>query len=117
MAKQTEFIIGEIVDETSRYGLKEVCEVCGVHAECVVEMVEAGVIEPHGDQPSTWRFSALTVMRSRKALRLQRDLEINIPGIAVTLDLLDEVEALRDQVKSLEQQLEKLQHYTKGQNG
>jgi chaperone modulatory protein CbpM len=48
-------------------------------------------------------------MRSRKALRLQRDLEINIPGLAVTLDLLDEVDSLRAQVHSLKQQLEKLQ--------
>jgi chaperone modulatory protein CbpM len=109
MAKQTEAINGEIVDETVRYGLKDVCEVCGVHAERVVEMVEAGIIEARGDQPSHWRFSAISVMRSRRALRLQRDLEINIPGVAVTLDLLDEVESLRDQVKSLKQQLEKLQ--------
>ncbi len=109
MAKQTEVVTGEIVDETVRYGLKEVCEVCGVHAECVVELVEAGIIVPRGNQPSTWRFSVLSVMRSRKALRLQRDLEINIPGIAVTLDLLDEMESLRDQVKSLRQHLDKLQ--------
>ena len=64
---------------------------------------------PRGDKPTTWRFSAVSVMRSRKALRLQRDLEINIPGLAVTLDLLDEVESLRAQVQSLKQQLEKLQ--------
>jgi chaperone modulatory protein CbpM len=109
MARETEVITGEIVDETVQYRLKEVCEVCGVHAEFVVEMVEAGIIKPKGAEPSTWRFSSLSIMRSRKALRLQRDLDINIPGVAVTLDLLDELESLRDQVKSLKQQLEKLQ--------
>jgi chaperone modulatory protein CbpM len=109
MTREIAPITAEIVNETVRYSLKEVCEACGVHAECVVEMVEAGVIEPRGDKPTTWRFSAVSIMRSRKALRLQRDLEIDIPGIAVTLDLLDEVESLRNQVKSLKQQLEKLQ--------
>lgn len=109
MAKEIEAVTGEIVDETVQYGLKDVCDVCGVHAERVVEMVEAGIISARGDKPTSWRFSAVSVMRSRKALRLQRDLEINIPGLAVTLDLLDELESLRDQVKALTQQLEKLQ--------
>ncbi len=109
MAKEMETVTGEIVDETVEYGLKDVCEVCGVHAEYVVEMVEAGIIDAKGDKPTTWRFSAVSVMRSRKALRLRRDLEINIPGLAVTLDLLDEVESLRTQVQALKQQLEKLQ--------
>lgn len=109
MAKEIEAVTGEIVDESARYGLRDVCEVCGVHAERVVEMVEAGIIDARGDKPASWRFSAVSVMRSRKALRLQRDLEINIPGVAVTLDLLDEVESLRARVQSLSQQLEKLQ--------
>ena len=109
MPKEIEAFTAEIVDESVQYGLKDVCEVCGVHAERVVEMVEAGIIHARGDKPTSWRFSAVTVMRSRKALRLQRDLEINTPGLAVTLDLLDEVETLRAQVQSLTQQLEKLQ--------
>lgn len=109
MTKEIEAVAAEIVDETVEYGLKDVCEACGVHAERVVEMVEAGIIHARGDRPASWRFSAVTVMRSRKAFRLQRDLEINIPGLAVTLDLLDEVEALRAQVQSLRQQLDRLQ--------
>ncbi len=109
MAKHTEAVIAELLDEGQDYGLKEVCEVCGVHAEYVVEMVEAGIVEPLGDRPATWRFSALSVMRSRKALRLQRDLEINFAGLAVALDLLDEVETLRHEVTSLRHQLDKLQ--------
>lgn len=109
MAKPTEAVTAELLDEDQDYGLKEVCEVCGVHAEYVVEMVEAGIVEPLGDRPTTWRFSALSVMRSRKALRLQRDLEINFAGLAVALDLLDEVESLRHEVTALRHQLDKLQ--------
>lgn len=108
MAREIEVHDGEIVDETVRYGLKDVCDVCGVHAECIVEMVEAGIIAPQGDRPSSWRFSSLSIMKSRKALRLQRDLEINLPGVAVALDLLDQVEYLRHQVKTLKQKVEKL---------
>jgi chaperone modulatory protein CbpM len=109
MEERTEVVSGEIVDETARYGLKDVCKVCGVHAEYIVEMVEAGILQPKGGEPTQWRFSAISVIRSQKALRLQRDLDINLSGVAVALDLLEEVQALRDQVKSLSQQLEKLQ--------
>ncbi len=109
MAKASDALPAEILDDSLQYGLEEVCEVCGVQADYVVEMVEAGIIEAQGDRPATWRFSALSVVRSRKALRLQRDLDINLPGLALALDLLDEVESLRDQIDALRHQLDKLQ--------
>lgn len=102
-------IAGEIVDESAHYSLKEVCQTCGVHAEKLVELVEAGIIEVQGERPAVWRFSTRSIVRSRKALRLQRDLDLNLAGLAVTLDLLDQLEALRRQVKELRQHVEKLQ--------
>ena len=33
--------------------------------------------------------------RARTALRLQRDLEINLPGVALALELLEELDRLR----------------------
>lgn len=100
---------GELLDEAAHYSLRDICEACGVHAERLVEMVEAGIIEVHGERPAVWRFSSRAVFRSRKALRLQRDLDLNLPGLAVTLDLLDQLDALRRQVKELRQHVEKLQ--------
>lgn len=109
MAEKNDAVPAELVDEAEPVGLKELCERCGVHAETVVELVEAGIIEAHGDRPAAWRFSALAVMRSHKALRLRRDLDLNTPGIAVALDLMDQVETLRHRVAALQQQLEKLE--------
>ncbi len=109
MAGDDEVLIGELVDETARISLDELGALCGVRAESLVEMVEAGVIRAEGDEPRIWRFSAVAVMRSRKALRLRRDLDINLPGLAVTLDLLDRVEALQGELKALRQRLARLQ--------
>ena len=47
----------------------------------------------------------MTLARLKCALRLHRDLEINLPGLAVSLDLLDEVQRLRQQVDLLDGQL------------
>ena len=60
-------------------------------------MIE-GVLEPDGERIEEWRFAGATLRRARVALRLARDLEINPPGVALVLDMLEEIESLRAQV-------------------
>jgi chaperone modulatory protein CbpM len=48
-----------------------------------------------------WRFSGESMVRARSALRLQRDLGINMAGIALVLDLMEEFESLRAHMKTL----------------
>ena len=50
---------------------------------------------PAGDSPEDWRFGGESLRRARLALRLSRDLEINPSGVALALDLLDEIASLR----------------------
>ena len=42
-----------------------------------------------------WRFSGSALRRARLAFSLARDLEVNPPGVALALDLIDEIGALR----------------------
>jgi chaperone modulatory protein CbpM len=88
-------ITGEVLDETVILTLHEVCRVCGTREEIVVEMVHEGVVEPLGARQDTWRFSGVAVARIRTALRLQHDLDVNLPGAALVLELLEEIESLR----------------------
>lgn len=46
--------------------------------------------------------------RLARAQRLRRDLELNLAGLALSLELLDQIEALQHEVKSLKHQLQKL---------
>lgn len=85
--------------------LLDLCEACGLHAGRLIEMVEAGVLEPQGVAPAVWRFDAAALERARIAQRLQRDLGIDLAGAALTLDLLEEVRTLRRRVRLLEHQL------------
>jgi len=95
----------ELVDDATRYALRDLCDLCAVRAEFVAELVEAGVVTPAGPAPSQWRFSIEAVIRLRKAQRLQRDLDINLSGIALALDLLDDLQTMRSRVQTLEQHL------------
>lgn len=45
-----------------------------------------------------WRFSGKSLRRARSAHRLQRDLGLNLAGIALVLDLMDELEVLLAQL-------------------
>jgi chaperone modulatory protein CbpM len=88
--------MAELLDEDVTLTLREVCHTCGVHAEYVVELVAEGVLQPGpGAAPHAWRFDGVAVTRIQRALRLQQDLRINLPGVALALELLDEVERLR----------------------
>ena len=86
---------GILLDEHTELSLSDLRHACSRHAEWVIELVEEGVLEPIGSDYREWRFSAASLQRAHIAMRLQRDLSINLAGIAVALDLLDEVETLR----------------------
>ncbi len=97
----------DIVDDLDVFSLEQVCEICQVDAEQVKSMVELGVVQPDGGHPSTWTFAFYTVTRMKRACRLQRDLDLNLPGVALSLDLLDEINRLRSELDLLRTRLRK----------
>ena len=86
---------GVVLDEGVSLTLREVCEVCGVDRSLVIAMVEEGIAAPLDQESAHWRFSGLAVTRIRTATRLYRDLDVNLAGAALALDLLEEIESLR----------------------
>ena len=89
-----EIFEGELLGEQVALGVAELARLCAVAPERIVELVEEGVVRVEVRQ-STWQFDAYAQRRVRVALRLQRDLEINLAGVAVVLNLLEELEHLR----------------------
>lgn len=93
-------------DTDSTYlSFTEVCLQTGVAEDTVFEIVEQGIIEPIGATPDEWLFTPTMLVVTKKAVRLHRDLEVNWAGIALALELLDEVEQLREQNRSLQRRL------------
>ncbi|WP_372972704.1 chaperone modulator CbpM [Marinobacter sp.] len=93
----------ELDDPAGTFTLREVCERGECHAEFVIKLVSHGVISPVNDTAEVheWAFDLQALARLRKAQRLQRDLKINLPGLAMSLDLLDEVREMRREVDRL----------------
>lgn len=95
MSETEPTIVGTVLDEQLLLTLDDLCRSARVDQRTVVELVREGVIEPAGDVSGHWQFTGLAVLRLRRALVLERDLEINLPGVALALDLLEEIERLR----------------------
>jgi chaperone modulatory protein CbpM len=84
-----------VLDEQITFTLYELSATCRISTEMLLEMVEEGILEPFGKQPQEWIFCGLDVRRIQTVVRLQRDLRVNLPGAALALHLLDEIEKLR----------------------
>jgi chaperone modulatory protein CbpM len=66
-------------------------------------MVAFGIVEPSsGDSPAEWMFTSVAASRSLRALRLLHDLELNLAGAALVLELMDELQVARARLQLLE---------------
>jgi chaperone modulatory protein CbpM len=92
-----------IIIEDDLLTLGQLCRACDTHAEWVISLVEEGIIEPDGKEVHLWRFSGANLVRVRSALRLQRDLGVNLAGIGLALNLIEELENLRTKLKASQQ--------------
>ncbi|MDX1458943.1 MAG: chaperone modulator CbpM [Marinobacter sp.] len=109
MTQDDQILTVELGDTQVTYTLREICERGDVHAEYVIELVSYGVINPMNEgEAREWQFDVRSLVRLQKAQRLQRDLKLNLPGLAMSLELLDDVQELRREVDRLSRQLRQL---------
>src|ERR1700691_1695435 len=94
-----EFLSGEIFEECAVLTLADLSRMFAVDEGHIVELVEEGVLTVIEIDTSEWRFSGTALRRARIALRLERGLGINVPGVALALELLEELETLRRERK------------------
>ena len=88
-------LVGTILEEEVVLSLGELCRASRLSAERVIELAEEGVVEPIGRSPERWQFRGVSLRRIRRARRLKEDLGVNTAGVALVLDLLEELEELR----------------------
>lgn len=100
-----ELLVFDFENGTPHYSVEQVCHLCEISVERLTAFVEFGVLKPAGHTPQEWIFPPHALMQTRRAVRLQRDLELEMPGLALALDLLEEVSELRREIQHLRAQL------------
>lgn len=92
-------LTGIVLDERYELTITEICRACAGSREWVVELVEEGVLEPKDSAADDWRFPGSSLARARTAMRLQRDLGLNLAGVALALEMMEEIESLRARLR------------------
>lgn len=95
-------VAAQILDEEDLLSLAQLCRLCRVPAEQVLELVDQGIIEPRGREHTSWVFHVTSVRRVRCALHLRRDLGVNWAGAALAVELLEELVQLRARLDRFE---------------
>jgi chaperone modulatory protein CbpM len=85
---------GKILEDENDLSLIQLCDICNLTPELIIEMVNEGILDPNGESKRAWRFSFTIVERIRKVQRLQNDFNINLAGAALALHLLEKIEQL-----------------------
>jgi chaperone modulatory protein CbpM len=91
---------GAIFEESAVLTVRDLSRMCAVDERHIVEFVEEGVLTTVEVNTTEWHFSGAALRRARLALRLERDLELNLAGVALALELMDELENLRRELKA-----------------
>ena len=95
-------ITGVLIDEESTISFIEVCQKYNIEEELLKEMIEHGLVKPHAENVQRLSFDYKTIRRIQSARRLQEDLAINLPGVVLALELLDELEQIRTELSILQ---------------
>ena len=94
---------GTLLDDDALLDLAAFGRACRLTVVQVETWVAEGVVVPRGGSPDgareAWRFDGAAIRRVRDAHRLQRDLEVNPPGVALALELMDEIAALQSRLR------------------
>ena len=94
-------VTGILIDDDTVLTLVELCRACEAETGFIVELVAEGVLEPSGDEPLAWRFSGAELRRARLAARLRRDLDLDVTGVALGVQLVEEIRELRAELMAL----------------
>ncbi len=89
---------GSVVEDEVELTIVELSRACRTSEHAIELWVVEGVLQPRGESRESWRFGGDSLARIRVATRLMRDLEVNTPGVALALDLLDRIAELESRL-------------------
>jgi chaperone modulatory protein CbpM len=93
-------LAADIFEESASLTVKDLSRICSVDEHHIVQFVEEGVLEVVEIDTAEWRFTGAALRRARLALRLERDLELNLAGVALAIELMEELERLRRELNA-----------------
>lgn len=95
--EKNEVIIITNLGEDRPLTVQELCEICHISADNLQEFITYEIIFPRQGL-----FDMAQLQRLQRARRLQKDLEMNLSGVSIVLNLLEEMQELRTRIDFFE---------------
>lgn len=95
---QANYVVGVVLEESTLVPFVEVCQKYNIPEALLVEMLEQGLFSM---QAQKQQLNPKDLQRLTCACRLHKDLGINLAGVALALDLLDEMNTMRQELDIL----------------
>jgi chaperone modulatory protein CbpM len=89
--------------------IQEFCQCAELPQEILLEIIEHGIVQPSGASPEQWLFDTHALVLTKRAMRMRRDLLIEWAGIALAMQLMDEMEQLRAENSQLRRRLRRFE--------
>lgn len=102
MVRMTQVIEARMLGEDDWIAAAEICQLCRLELEVVLELAAHGLIAPREVAQGQWQVPATALPRLQVAGRLMRDLGVNAPGAALALELLEAQRELERRIRHLE---------------
>lgn len=100
-------LLAELLDDdATALTLDALASACRMDADWVLTRLQEGLLQTSAEgatgNPTTWRFSSATVVRARRLAHLEATFDADPELAALTTDLIEEVAALRQQLRHLQ---------------
>jgi chaperone modulatory protein CbpM len=92
---------GVLVSEDTTFTFVEVCQQTNLSADLLMDWLEHGLLGERMQAAEAARFNAKMMDRIRMACRLRYELELNMQGVILALELLDEIANMQDELTIL----------------
>lgn len=89
--------------------VQELCRAVHISEQSLSEIVAYGIVKPAGESISDWVFSDQEVALIKKAVRLQRDLELDWLATSLAVSLLEQIDHLHADNQYLKQRLKRFE--------
>ncbi|HEY3414458.1 MAG TPA: helix-turn-helix transcriptional regulator [Armatimonadota bacterium] len=81
------------------YVISVAAKLCEMHPQTLRAYERQGLVQPKRSDSHNRLYSEADIERLRQIQRLTRDLGVNLAGVEVILDLLDRMEAMREEME------------------
>ena len=102
MVRVTQVLEARVIGEGDWIAASEICQLCRLELNSVLELAALGVMSSRGRTPGEWQVPATALPRLRVVGRLMRDLGINVSGAALAVELLEAQRELEVRLRHLE---------------